>query len=985
MNMFTRMLPGLLATLFLLTGICPAGYAKMYAHADHLAAHTKRVVTGTVFDSEDGLPLVGATVNVVGTSIGAITNEEGKFTLNYDESENFSIVVKYLGYLPKTIEITEATGALSISLVPDVFKLGGVVITGQGLDVDKRRVSTNISTVEVDDLNKVVAPRIDQLLQSEIPNMQFKFASGQPGATSLIQTRGIVSAVRNSTPIIYVDGVRVDNLNTISNLSLNLSGNSHQGVATSALADIPVSNIERVEFINGGAATTLYGSDAANGVIQIFTKKGEAGETNITFETSLGVETATSDFYFFERTEELFFRTGFLQQYNISANGGNERFGFSFGGSILNNEGTRNFDLNENTRFDLRPSFRVKLTDKLELNSSFGYTHNKFGRVRNGNAGGFTGLWFAEGGASLFTGPGFDNNIDDLSDTEFQEMKDYVFEAERLQDNTTTINRFQTSQVIKYRALDNWVVKGTVGLDYRVQTETGIETNEYLNHTRATPLDNLTSTEGSIENYDRKFLGLTLELNTQYDLRVGNFSFLSTLGGQIFRNDDQQIEYTGLNIRDGALTIAGAATLVSDEFQLTVANYGGYFQENIGFKNRYFVEFGIRGDRNSAFGDNIGTVYYPKVGISYIISDEAFFASLRDNNIITYAKVRANYGEAGNFPTPFANQRTIAFQGYLGEQSASFGQPGDDDLEPERVKTFEVGLDLTLAGDRISLGVNYYDTETEDALFAVPLAPSTGQTFTQLRNVGTIENKGWEISTSFVVINKSDFNLQFNASFNTVNNEVVDAGGAPRFPINGFSGRTVQVVVAEGFPVGSIFGNRGTFSPNGILESTEPQALLGSTIPKNFGSVGLKIRFKNLSLFANGDYQTGAFAHSFDRQFRFNFGVDNEGIPQAEIDENGTSNWLNFTDQFVEATDFFKVRLMGLRYDFPQASLGGVIKRLSIGFNAVNPLNFASSSFDPEATQSGAAQGQGTLTTGGINYSVSSAPRQFNGSIQITF
>ncbi len=941
-------------------------------------------VSGTVIDGETGDPLPGATVVISGTDIGAIADENGAFTLNYDQT-NFTITVKYLGFLTKTIDITDATNDLTITLNPDIFILDGVVITGQGIDVEKRRVSTNISTVDVDELDKLGTNRIDQLLQSEIPNFQINLTAGQPGATTLAQTRGIVSLVRNATPIIYVDGVRVDNLNTLSALGLNLSGNRHQGVATSALADIPLSNIERVEFINGGAATTLYGSDAGNGVLQIFTKKGGVGETQISLEASLGAETATTDFYFFERTKDLFFKTGFIQRYDVNVNGGNEKVGFSFGGFISNNTGARIHDQNENTRYDLRTSMRASITDDLQLNSSFGYARNQFSRVRNGNAGGFTGFWFAEGGASLFTGPGFDNKIDDLSDSDFQVMKDYVSGAERLQDNTTNINRFQTSQILEYRPIEEWVVKATMGLDYRVQRETGIVTNEYLNFTRATPLDNQTSTEGSIQNFDRKFLGLTLELNTQYDLQIGNFSFLSTLGGQIFRNDDQQIEYTGLDIRDGAQTIAGAATLVSDEAQITVANYGVYFQENIGFKNRYFVEFGIRGDRNSAFGDNIGTVFFPKVGVSYVISDEPFMNNEDGKGFITYARIRANYGVAGNFPTPFANQRTISFQGFLGEQSATFGQPGNDDLEPEKVNTFEVGADLALLNDRISLGINYYFSETQDALFFVPLAPSSGQTVAQLSNVGTIENKGWELSTNIVLISNSDWNISVRGSFNTLDNEVTDSGGAPVFNINGFSGRTVQTVVEEGQPVGFIRGNLGEFSDEGIMINTTAQSFLGSTLPETFGSLGLNARYKDFSLFANADYQTGAFAHSFDRQFRFRYGVDNEGIPQAEIDENGTGNWLNFTDRFVEETNFLKIRTIGARYEFPQGMLGEKIRSLSIGFNAINPINFASSSFDPEATQAGGRQGQGTASTGGINYSVSSAPRQFIGSIKISF
>src|SRR5690606_18433374 len=126
----------------------------------------------------------------------------------------------------------------------------------------------------------------------------------------------------NSTPVIYVDGVRVDNLNTAAQLSLGISGGSHQGAATSAIADLPLENIERIEHIPGGAATTLYGSDAANGVIQIFTKKGSTGPTRFTAESQIGMDTPVTDFHYFDRTRDLLYRNGFSQQYNVGIQGG---------------------------------------------------------------------------------------------------------------------------------------------------------------------------------------------------------------------------------------------------------------------------------------------------------------------------------------------------------------------------------------------------------------------------------------------------------------------------------------------------------------------------------------------------------------------------------------------------------------------------------------------------------------------------------------
>ncbi|WP_315815513.1 TonB-dependent receptor plug domain-containing protein [Paraflavitalea speifideaquila] len=191
--------------------------------------------------------------------------------MKYDFS--FSFVgyehAAYKGYLIKKVG---EKNTLLIRLARKDNQLDEVVVTGQGIDISKRRLSSNVTSIKSSELENIPSSRFDQLLQSKLPNAQIRLTGGQSGATSIIRARGVTSAFVNSTPIIYVDGVRMDNLNTVA----ALGGGSTQGAAISSIADIPMDNIDRVEYINGGAATTLYGSDAANGVIQIFTKKAAA-------------------------------------------------------------------------------------------------------------------------------------------------------------------------------------------------------------------------------------------------------------------------------------------------------------------------------------------------------------------------------------------------------------------------------------------------------------------------------------------------------------------------------------------------------------------------------------------------------------------------------------------------------------------------------------------------------------------------------------
>lgn len=934
-------------------------------------------ISGRVTDNRTKEPLPGVSISIKGTSAGTQTDVDGRFSLGFPANkEEVTLVVYFLGFKKTELLLKKGNSSgIAIQLDEDRLGLDEVVVTGQGADISRRRLSSNIVSIGARDIEDAPAARLDQLLQSRLPNAQIKLTGGQAGATSLIRARGVNSAFINSTPIIYVDGVRMDNLNTVS----ALGGGSAQGAAVSAIADIPMDNIDKIEYINGGAATTLYGSDAANGVIQIFTKKNGAGTTAVNAETQMGVEVPTTDFLHFKRTKELLMQNGLYQKHHIGVNGGQDNFGYSFSGNYLNAQGTEIFNQNRNRKIDFSTGFRAGLGTKVTYESSFTYVNNKYKRNRNGNQGGYTGLWFTESGASSITGPRFNPDIDNLSDADFQKMKAYVREAERLQDNDITVNRFQTSQSFKYRPLKNLVFKATGGIDYRVQKNQVITTNQYLTATSGNQIRN----QGSIANNDRKYLGITLELNGQHEWKTGQFSFVTTAGTQFFRNEDQQIAYTGNNIRDGARNIKEAATKTSDEFYLEVVNYGIYLQENIGFKNKLFLDLGIRGDGNPAFGRNIGIQYYPKVGFSYIPSAEPWFEGV--SHVVSSAKLRGGFGIAGNLPPAFSNERTIASLGYNNDLAAFFGQPGNDNLKPEKTRTLEAALDLGFIKDHLLLSAGYYNAVTTDALFYVPPTPSTGQSVSQLYNVGKILNRGWEFSITAIPVETKNFSLRLNASVNTLFNNVESAGGVAPFNLNGFSARTIQTVVQEGNPVGFLRGYYGVFGPDGVLKTSTAQQNLGTTIPNLFGSLGLNIRYKQFTFFANGDYQKGAYANSFDRQFRFYYGVDNEGVPQGEIDKNKRSNWLNFTNMFTEKTDYIKIRLIGCSYNWKPGMFSKVIKSATVGFSAVNPLNFASSSFDPEATISGSAQGQGGATTGGISYATYSAPRQFLGTLRLNF
>lgn len=960
-------------------GQAAAAFALLLLAAAPLAAQ-RGTVTGVVRD-ETGALLEATEVRIVGTNLRALTNESGRFLIPGVPSGRHTIEASRLGYHTARlqVEVGEGTTTVDFELRYTALALDELVVTGQGSEISRRRLSTNVEVISSTAIESAPVSRLDQLLQAQLPTAQVRMTSGQPGATSLIRARGPVSVSRSSTPVIYVDGVRVDNLNTRAELSLSVSGPAHQGTQTSAIADIPLENIERIEYIPGGAATTLYGSDAANGVIQIFTKKGVPGQAQFTVETELGIENVDSKYFFFPRTAELLYRNGRTQTYRLAGNGGTEDMTWSFSGSVQDRAGYR-IGNNASRTYQARTGLTANIAPRLRYDASFAFGWNHYERTRDGNAGGYTPLWLLEGGRIFALG--FSNNLNEMSAEELERLRAFLKRAEQLQDYRIQVARFQMSHAMRWQPREDLSFRALVGIDSRNSNERGIVTNEFLVHTGAAAPG--TDDRGTIDSYDRRFLGLTLEAAGQHQWNRGSLSVVTNVGAQLFRDQDEQAARIARNVRDGAETVRGAGQTEADDFFLTVVNYGAYIQQNWGFFDRYFIEVGLRADGNSAFGDQVGFQFYPKAGLVYDLGAEPFYRDGPLSRWIGAIRLRANYGVAGNFPAPFANDRTIAFASYLGQQSAAFGQPGNPDLGPEKTATVELGTDLEALDGRLSLRATWYDARTRDALFPVPLAPSLGQG-TQLRNVGEIQNRGMELAVSADLIRRRNLGVRFTASLNTLHNEVVDDGGSPIFSIGGFSSSTIETVVEKGKPVGYLRGSKAILNPDGTLNRVETLQYIGKPLPDRFGTLGLDVTVgPRLRFNASADWQTGAQLHSFNRQFRYLYGLDDPKLPRPLLELDRTSNWLNLTSLFVEDTDYLIVRNVSVSYTLPEHLTTGFAKGIEIGLAAHKPFGWWKSSFDPESDHSG-ARTQGGASVGGFNYASDPAPRMFLFNLRARF
>jgi outer membrane receptor protein involved in Fe transport len=913
-----------------------------------------KTISGNVTD-QSGLPLPGVSVVVKGTTAGTQTDFDGNYTITASLGQRLRF--SYIGQ--KTTEkLIEASNTINVQMLEDAEALDEVIVTGQGSGIARRKLSTTVDVLNAEDIDKLPGNQIDQLLQSTTPSAQIRMSSGQPGTAAIIRTRGAISAASSGTPVIIIDGIRVDNLNSNPQLGIATGGAN-----VSALADIPVESIERIEYIKGGAATTLYGADAANGIIQIITKKGKNGVSTAFVESSVGVIKATKDFLKYDRTAEALFQPGLSQDYRVGISGGSEKFSYNFGGSLYTDDSFN--DVNKQIKRSFTFGLTAKVTDRLQYQGSFSFVNFESNLDYNANTS-FSRFSNFEGNARGAT--------DEFTDAEWESELERSRNIGRLVDVSSTTNRITGSNKFIYDIKDNLQVNATIGVDMRNTVQEELISNS-LQIALGTIAEGVTD-RGELTRVLRSASTVTTDVNITHKANTDNFSFVSILGGQFFRTSDRQNRLNGSGGVDGTRSLNNFSEQTFSDFVLENANYGLYFLENIGIYDVAFLEFGGRLDKNTASGEGTKPLILPKIGLTYNISDHDFYRDSNFSNFLSTIKLRGNYGEATNFAQPFSQDRTFAQNPFLGGPSFTFANPGNDELTSERVKTTEFGLELGFFKNRLNLsGTRYFGTTT-DALFTPQSPPSSGQ-LNQIQNIGEVENKGYEFALTATPIQTGKHSLSFNLSYNTNENLVTDAGGAPAFVVGGFT--VLGSVVEEGQSLGYLRGTAAVLQADGTY-TFEDNTALGDTYSPNFGSMGLNYSWGEFNFFASADYQFGGQITDLSFLLRHLRGTDDTGIPAELIGKTSPFNYVNF---FVFDHDYLKVRNIGASYNFRDIARP-LFSNVRLSLNVTNPFNWTAGQFDPETTGSGIAAQNG-FASGGFAYGTESAPRTYVASLRFEF
>jgi TonB-dependent SusC/RagA subfamily outer membrane receptor len=896
-------------------------------------------IAGTVTDAGSQRPIPGVQIVLLGSRVGAVTGETGRYVIAGVTPGAVKMSVRRIGYAPKDSTVTVADGAtttVDFTLSVQTRTLNEVVVTGTVGATTRREVGNSISAVRMDALENQPTPQVEDVIGARVPGAAIIRNEGAAGAGSSIRVRGINSMTQGNRPLIYVDGVRMysEALPTTA-----------QGQSSSPLNDIDPNDIERIEIIKGAAATTLYGTEASNGVVQIFTKRGGATqapqwEAKITEGMSVLPQigpTESADFItrYGEQARGLFMdqwvRHGLNQEYNLSVRattGGTNAVNYFLSTGYGDEQGVLPAQGAQTTTVRGNLGFRPSRSLLVQFNNAF------TGRDIRWIPGGWAANSFT---LNVMRGP-FDYTKD----------RDSVFLTEfNVRENQ---NHFISGLDLAFTPTENLTAKAIVGLDYL--------DSDYQS---TVSFGSLLVPQGS--RTERRFRNVNRQVDLQATYSRKLFSWLSTassVGGQML--DAQQLNVTGTSSRfagPGSPTLNTGSQQNVSESRLRVVNAGLFLQELLGFSDRLFVTAGMRLDGNSAFGSSFGLQRYPKISASYVLSDYDFWPKA-----IEEAKVRLAYGVSGKAPGYFDALRTwIPISANEGNPGVSPLTRGNPNIGPERSGELEGGFEASALDGRVSVDMSLYRQKTTDALMRVPQDPSLGFIDGQIINIGTIRNHGYEVALRGTPYKRGEFSWELGLTASGNKSEMADLGGGP--PVFVGADLAPGLWVKQGYSVPGYWGPK-LVNPDELAAPRTEDAYYGPVFPTRLMSFSTTIVIrKGLSLSGLTEFQGGHYNLSHTAWRNAQRKVWPPCMAIVEKLETQGQGALTARERYqcdpksmsygayISKADFWRVRAIALSWDVPPALTGN---RGKWNINLSGRNLFTSTDYvglDPEVSQNG--------------------------------
>jgi len=720
-------------------------------------------VSGRVTDASVGRGLPDVAVLVTGTRIGTLTGPNGEYTISGVAVGARTLTIRRIGYQPTTETVTVVPGATAtadVALHVSAVNLSEVVVTGTGTATEKRKVGTNIATIDSSLISRAQATTVDQAMQGKIPGAQITQNSGSPGGGGIsVRLRGVNSFISGSDPLYIVDGVIVDNE---SGQLADLGGRSNP---QNRLADLNPDDIEHIEIIRGAAAAALYGSRANNGVVQIFTKRGTSGKPRFTSTTRWGTSQlrAQQPFNFypfdvnglpitrFNYQDDIFHRAPSWEQ-DVTVEGGSDQTRYFISGNFANEDGIMRSTSSRRT--GARVNLQQQLTPTLVANVTSNYinTNNEVQAFGEQNDYGIMG--------SLFFAP---TNVDFRPVNGVYPLPpalgtNPLLAIDRIR-NPQSIERFIGSTKLTWTPITNLLFDYTIGLD-----NVGFTQNQFV--PRNAVLGTAPLATGRSQSVVENNRIVNQDALSSFTWRpMGPFEMRTTAG----------LNYTSQRVRITSATANGLAPvgdLVSAgsifsaaQSDVQLRTLGFYGQHELAFRDKLFLNAAVRWDASSTFAPSERWQAFPKFSASYVVIDNRPGAL---NNL----RLRSALGWAGSQPgilnaySQFVSFTQLPFAGRPGfVNDVTFGNPN---LKNERAREWELGADVGFLGGRVSTEATYYNRLVSDLLFFRPLPTSTGFS-RQFFPIGTMSNKGLELLLRTTNIDNP--NLQWTSTMTYAHNK----------------------------------------------------------------------------------------------------------------------------------------------------------------------------------------------------------------------
>ena len=779
---------------------------------------TANTLSGRVTEQGSGTPVPEAQVFIVGTTLGGRTNAEGRYTIRGVPAGQQRVRALRLGYTEQVQAVTIAAGqaaTLDFALSRSAVTLTPVITTATGQE--QRRVElgnsiTNIQAASVAQTQSVNS--VADVLNSRAPGV-IVVSGNQTGFGARVRIRGQSSLNLSNDPIYIIDGVRMTSNNASSELFTG-------GGEPSRVGDLNPEEIENIEVVKGPSAATLYGTDAANGVIVITTKRGRAGPARWSAWAEAGVledrnkyptnyslaghSPATPGTYrdciltqvaagtcvadsvrtlnIFETDSLTPLGRGSRQQYGMQVSGGTEVVRYFVSGEFEEEIGTMELPTFERGRYarsglDLpthveRPNALKKRSVRANLNAAI--TPNFDAAISTAyvnvdqrfsiESGGTVGI-----GSQAFGGRGY---IDPTLvvgrgiGTPLNGYRAWTPAYTWEERNGQIVNRFMGSTNLNWRPTSWLQNTANLGIDFTNRQEDNL-----LRRDEGAPVS-ATYRLGFKDNIRADIRNFTMDVASTGTWRARDWlTSKTTLGAQYVAYQLDWGEAYGEDLPPGATTADAGATQAADESTVDTKTLGFFVEEQLNINDRLFLTGALRSDQNSAFGTDFQNVVYPKASLSWIASEEGFFPEI---GWMDQLRFRASYGASGRQPGP--NDALRSFEAVtanikqVDRPGVVFDELGNVELKPERTTEFEAGFETRLFGSRTSLDLTFYQKRTKDALIDAIVAPSAGAAEDVRRNLAAVENRGWELLLTSQLVDREWLGVDVTINGSTNRNTV---------------------------------------------------------------------------------------------------------------------------------------------------------------------------------------------------------------------